>query len=633
MWRIMSEPSVEFVYPDPEFVHSDELPDPDALRAAAAADPVGFWEAEANELEWYQPWEKVLDDSEAPFYKWFTGAKTNIVHNAIDRHVHGPYKNKLALIWVGEDTTEHQTYSYFSLDREVTRMANIIKAMGVGKGDKVTIYLPRIPEIVFAMLACAKIGAVHSVIFAGFSADALSARIDDSESKLVITADGSWVNGGIFKLKDIVDEAIRFSPSVENVIVVKRTGHEVNMEPLRDHWYHDLTALPIANGPCPTEQLDAEDPLFILYTSGSTGAPKAILHTHGGYMVGTYSTLKYTFDIRDEDRWWCTADPGWITGHSYLVYGPMLAGATTFMYEGGPTYPNPNRWWQLIEFYGITTFYTAPTAIRSLMRFGEAWPNRHDLSSLRLLGSVGEPINPEAWHWFHRVIGKERCPIMDTWWQTETGMFQICPTPGAPLKPGSGGKPFFGQEAEILDEDGNPVPDGEEGFLVLKNPWPAMMRTLYKDPDRYVNTYWSKYPGRYLAGDSAKRDADGYFWVIGRTDDVIKVSGHRLGTAEVESALVSHPAVAEAAAVGLPHEVKGNAIHAFVVLRMGYEGSQQLAEELRKHVSVHLSPIAKPDWIDFADKLPKTRSGKIMRRVLKARALGQDEGDVTTLEE
>ena len=633
MWRIMSEPSVEFVYPDPEFVHSDELPDPDALRAAAAADPVGFWEAEANELEWYQPWEKVLDDSEAPFYKWFTGAKTNIVHNAIDRHVHGPYKNKLALIWVGENGSEHQTYSYFSLAREVTRMANIIKAMGVGKGDKVTIYLPRIPEIVFAMLACAKIGAVHSVIFAGFSADALSARIDDSESKLVITADGSWVNGGIFKLKDIVDEAIRFSPSVENVIVVKRTGHEVNMEPLRDHWYHDLTALPIANGPCPTEQLDAEDPLFILYTSGSTGAPKAILHTHGGYMVGTYSTLKYTFDIRDEDRWWCTADPGWITGHSYLVYGPMLAGATTFMYEGGPTYPNPNRWWQLIEFYGITTFYTAPTAIRSLMRFGEAWPNRHDLSSLRLLGSVGEPINPEAWHWFHRVIGKERCPIMDTWWQTETGMFQICPTPGAPLKPGSGGKPFFGQEAEILDEDGNPVPDGEEGFLVLKNPWPAMMRTLYKDPDRYVNTYWSKYPGRYLAGDSAKRDADGYFWVIGRTDDVIKVSGHRLGTAEVESALVSHPAVAEAAAVGLPHEVKGNAIHAFVVLRMGYEGSQQLAEELRKHVSVHLSPIAKPDWIDFADKLPKTRSGKIMRRVLKARALGQDEGDVTTLEE
>ena len=629
----MSEPGADLVYPDADFVHLDELPDPEALRAAAAADPVGFWADHARELEWFEPWDQVLDDSGAPFFKWFTGARTNIVHNAIDRHLDGPYKNKLALIWVGENGTDHLTYSYFSLNREVTQMANIIKAMGVGKGDRVTIYLPRIPEAVFAMLACAKIGAVHSVIFAGFSADALSSRIDDSESKLVITADGSWVNGGIFKLKDIVDEAIRFSPSVENVIVVKRTGQEVAMEPLRDHWYHELSALPIAKGPCPTEQLDAEDPLFILYTSGSTGAPKAILHTHGGYMVGTYATLKYTFDIRDSDRWWCTADPGWITGHSYLVYGPLLNGATTFMYEGGPTYPTPNRWWQLIEYYGITTFYTAPTAIRSLMRFGEAWPNRHDLSSLRLLGSVGEPINPEAWHWFHRVIGKGRCPIMDTWWQTETGMFQIAPTPGMPLKPGSGGKPFFGQEAEIVDEQGNPVPDGEEGFLVLKNPWPAMMRTLYKDPDRYVSTYWSKYPGRYLAGDSARRDADGYFWVIGRTDDVIKVSGHRLGTAEVESALVSHPAVAEAAAIGLPHEVKGNAIHAFVVLRVGFEGSPELAEDLRKHVSTHLSPIAKPDWIDFPDKLPKTRSGKIMRRVLKARALGQDEGDITTLEE
>ena len=463
--------------------------------------------------------------------------------------------------------------------------------------------------------------------------EAIAARIDDSESKLVITADGSFVNGTVFPLKDIVDQAVRSSPTVENVVVVKRAGNPVKMDALRDHWYHDLTALPVAKGPCATESMDAEDTLFILYTSGSTGKPKAILHTHGGYMVGTYTTLKYVFDIRDEDRWWCTADPGWITGHSYVVYGPLLAGATVFMFEGGPTYPYPNRWWQLIEYYGVSTFYTAPTAIRSLMRFGEAWPNRHDLSSLRLLGSVGEPINPEAWHWFHRVIGKDKCPIMDTWWQTETGMFQICPVPSMPLKPGSGGKPFFGQEAEILDEAGNPVPDGEEGFLVLKNPWPAMLRTLYKDDERYVNTYWSKYPGKYLAGDSARRDADGYFWIIGRTDDVIKVSGHRLGTAEVESALVSHPAVAEAAAIGLPHDVKGNAIHAFVVLRLGHEPSPTLAEELRKHVAQHLSPIAKPDWIDFPDKLPKTRSGKIMRRVLKARALGQDEGDVTTLEE
>ncbi len=614
--------------PDPTFGPEDL-----ALRAAAAADPVGFWADRASELEWYRPWDKVLDDSNPPFFKWFTGAKTNIVHNCIDRHLSGPYKNKLALIWVGENGTDYQTFSYFSLNREVNKMANVLKAMGVGKSDRVTIYLPRIPEVVFAMLACAKLGAVHSVVFAGFSADALADRIDDSESKVVITADGSWVNGGIFKLKDIVDSAIRFSPSVENVIVVKRTGHEVTMDPLRDHWYADLTALPIANGPCPTEQMDAEDPLFILYTSGSTGKPKAILHTHGGYMVGTYTTLKYTFDIRDEDRWWCTADPGWITGHSYLVYGPLLNGATSFMFEGGPTYPYPNRWWQLIEYYGITTFYTAPTAIRSLMRFGEAWPNRHDLSSLRLLGSVGEPINPEAWQWLHRVVGKERCPIMDTWWQTETGMFQITPVPSMPLKPGSAGKPFYGQEAEILNEAGEPVPDGEEGFLVLKNPWPAMLRTLYKDDERYVSTYWSKYPGKYLAGDSARRDEDGYFWVIGRTDDVIKVSGHRLGTAEVESALVSHPAVAEAAAIGLPHEVKGNAIHVFVVLRMGFEPSQELAEDLRKHVSVHLSPIAKPDGVDFADKLPKTRSGKIMRRVLKARALGQDEGDLSTMEE
>ena len=614
--------------PDPSFGPEDT-----ELRAAAAADPVGFWADRAAELEWYQPWDTVLDDSNPPFYKWFTGAKTNIVHNCIDRHLSGPYKNKLALIWVGENGTDYQTFSYFSLNREVMKMANVMKAMGISKGDRVTIYLPRIPEVVFAMLACAKLGAVHSVVFAGFSADALADRIDDSESKVVITADGSWVNGGIFKLKDIVDQAIRFSPSVENVIVVKRTGHEVTMDPLRDHWYHDLTALPIAKGKCATEQLDAEDPLFILYTSGSTGKPKAILHTHGGYMVGTYTTLKYTFDIKDEDRWWCTADPGWITGHSYLVYGPLLNGATSFMFEGGPTYPYPNRWWQLIEYYGITTFYTAPTAIRSLMRFGEAWPNRHDLSSLRLLGSVGEPINPEAWEWLHRVVGKDQCPIMDTWWQTETGSFQITPVPSLPLKPGSGGKPFFGQDAEVLDEKGNPVPDGQEGFLVLKNPWPAMMRTLYQDPDRYVKTYWSTYPGKYLTGDSARRDADGYFWIIGRTDDVIKVSGHRLGTAEVESAFVSHPAVAEAAAIGLPHEVKGNMIHAYVVLRVGWAPSEDLEDELRQHISMHLSPIAKPDHIEFVDALPKTRSGKIMRRLLKARAQGLPEGDISTLEE
>ncbi len=620
-------------YPSDEVVEQANIPDWDEMAQFALKNLEGFWAERAEELEWFEKWDKVLDDSNKPFFKWFTGAKTNIVHNCLDRHVKTWRKNKLALIWVSEDGKEERTFSYYSLNREVNRFANIIKAMGVTKGERVTIYLPRIPEIVFAMLACAKIGAIHSVVFAGFSVDALKGRIDDSASKLVITADGSWINGKIFELKRTVDDAIKTCPSVENVIVVRRTGHEVPMEASRDHWYHDILALPIANGKCPTEELDAEDPLYILYTSGSTGKPKAILHTHGGYMVGTYTTLKYVFDLKDDDRWWCAADPGWVTGHSYIIYGPLIMGATSFMFEGGPTYPYPNRWWQMVERYGITVLYTAPTAIRGLMRFGEAWPNKHDLSSLRLLGSVGEPINPEAWKWYYDVIGKSKAPIMDTWWQTETGMFMITPTPVVPLKPGSGTRPFFGQEAEILDENGKPVPDGEEGYLVLKNPWPSMLRTVYGDDERYINQYWSKYPGKYMTGDSAKRDKDGYFWIIGRVDDVIKVSGHRLGTAEIESALVSHPAVAESAAIGLPHEVKGQAIHCFVLLRAGFAGSPELAEELRQHVSMHLSPIAKPEEIMFVDKLPKTRSGKIMRRVLKARAQGLPEGDISTLEE
>jgi len=505
--------------------------------------------------------------------------------------------------------------------------------MGIKKGDRVTIYLPRIPEIVISMLACAKIGAIHSVVYGGFSVESLHGRILDSHSKVAITADGGWLNGKIVKLKDILDEALQRSPSVEHVIVVKRTGQDVCMDTERDLWYHDLMALPIASPKCETEVMDAEDPLYILYTSGTTGKPKAILHTHGGYMVGIYATLHDVFDIRDEDRWWCTADPGWVTGHSYMVYGPLLNGATSFMYEGAPSYPYPNRWWQLIEKYSLSILYTAPTAIRGLMRFGEAWPNRHDLSSLRLLGSVGEPINPEAWKWYHHVIGKDHCPIMDTWWQTETGMFMITPTPVVPLKPGSGTRTFFGAQAEIVDEEGKPVPDGEEGFLVLNKPWPAMLRGIYGDPERYVSQYWSKYPGKYMTGDSARRDRDGYFWIIGRVDDVIKVSGYRLGTAEIESALVSHPAVAEAAAIGLPHDVKGTAIHTFVILRTGYTPSDELKEELRKHVGHEMGPIAKPEEIVFVDKLPKTRSGKIMRRVLKARAQGLPEGDVSTLEE
>jgi len=623
----------EVYYPSEEVVAQARLKDWDALAEKASKDLQGFWADEANELEWFKKWDKVLDDSNKPFFKWFVGAKTNIVHNAIDRHLKTHHKNKLALIWESEDGKLERSFSYYALNREVSRFANIIKAMGITKGERVTIYMGRVPEIAFAMLACAKIGAIHSVVFGGFSVDSLQGRIEDSQSKLVITMDGSYNNGKVVELKRTVDEALKRCPSVENVIVVKRIGHEVPMEAGRDHWYHDMLALPIANGKCATEVLDAEDPLYILYTSGSTGKPKAILHTHGGYMVGIYTTMKYVFDIKEEDRWWCAADPGWVTGHSYIVYGPLLNGATSFMFEGGPTFPYPNRWWQCVERYGITILYTAPTAIRGLMRFGEAWPNKHDLSSLRLLGTVGEPINPEAWKWYYRVIGKERCPIMDTWWQTETGMFMITPTPSVPLKPGSGTRPFFGQEAEIVDEQGNPTPDDSEGYLVIKNPWPAMLRTIYGDPDRYVNQYWSKYPGKYMTGDSAKRDKDGYFWIIGRVDDVIKVSGHRLGTAEVESALVSHPAVAEAAAIGLPHEVKGQAIYTFVLLRSGFAGSPELAEELRQHVATHMGPIARPEEVKFVDKLPKTRSGKIMRRVLKARAQGLPEGDISTLEE
>ena len=622
----------EVFYPSAEVIANARVKDWDALARRAREDLEGFWGAEAQELEWYRKWDKVLDESNKPFFKWFAGGQTNIALYCLDRHQKTWRKNKLSLVWVGE-RGDVRTYSYFALNRDVSKFANVLKAMGVKKSDRVTIYMPRVPEIVIAMLACAKIGAVHSVVYGGFSQDALQGRIEDSESKVVVTADGGFMNGKVVELKKTVDEAVRRCPTVETVIVVKRTAHEVRMEAGRDYWYHDLMKLPLATGACPTEVMDAYDPLYILYTSGTTGKPKAITHCHGGYMVGIHSTLKYVFDLKDEDRWWCAADPGWVTGHSYIVYGPLLCGATTFMYEGAPSYPYPNRWWHLVEKYGITVLYTAPTAIRGLMRFGESWPNRHDLSSLRLLGSVGEPINPEAWKWYHRVIGKGRCPIMDTWWQTETGMFMITPGPVVPLKPGSGTRPFFGQDAEILDDSGKPVPDGEEGYLVLKRPWPAMMTTIFKDPNRYVKQYWSKYPGKYMAGDSAKRDKDGYFWIIGRTDDVIKVSGYRLGTAEIESALVSHPAVAEAAVIGLPHEVKGQTIHAYCLLRQGYKGSDDLAEEVKSHVATHLGPIVRPEKITFVDTLPKTRSGKIMRRVLKARALGMPEGDVSTLEE
>ncbi len=608
--------------------------DYDKLRDEANRDIEAFWEARARELEWYAPWTQVLDASQAPFYKWFVGAKTNIVHNALDRHQNNATRNKLAFVWEGEDGTV-RTFSYHALNREVCVFANVLRSMGVQKGDRVTIYLPRIPELPIAMLACAKVGAVHSVVYGGFSVEALHGRIEDSESRVLITADGGYMRGKIVPLKEIADEAVNRAGVVEHVIVIRRTGEKVHMEPDRDYYYDDLMNLPIAKsvGKNNTEVMDAEDPLFLLYTSGTTGKPKAILHTHGGYQVGTATTLQYCFDIRPEDRYWCAADPGWITGHSYIVYAPLILGATSIIYEGAPTHPYPDRWWKIVEKYGVNILYTAPTAIRGLMRFGESWPNRRDLSSLRLLGSVGEPINPEAWRWYHRVIGRERCPIIDTWWQTETGMFMITPVPSYPLKPGSGTKPFPGIGAEILDEDGEPVKAGEEGKLVLTRPWPAMMRTIYKDPDRYVKQYWSTYPGKYLTGDSARVDEDGYFWIIGRMDDVIKVSGYRLGTAEIESALVSHPSVSEAAAIGIPHEVKGNVIYTYVMLKAGFQPSPELAEELVEHVGREVGPIAKPAKVDFVAALPKTRSGKIMRRVLKARAQGLPEGDLSTLEE
>jgi acetyl-CoA synthetase len=611
--------------------HIKSIQDYEALYKHAQDDPESFWASMAQELDWSKPWEKVLE-WDPPFAKWFIGGRTNIAHNCLDRHLTTARKNKAAIIWEGEPGDE-RILTYQALHREVCKFANVLKQIGVKTGDRVAIYMPMVPELPIAMLACARIGATHSVVFGGFSADALRDRINDAQAKVVVTADGGYRRGGEIPLKPAVDEAIQQTPSIEHVIVYRRTGSQVHMEPGRDHWWHELMAN--ASEECPAEALDAEHPLYILYTSGTTGRPKGIVHTTGGYMLGTYLTAKWVFDLKEEDTYWCTADIGWVTGHSYIVYGPLANGATSLMYEGAPNWPEWDRFWRIIDKYQVNVFYTAPTAIRAFVRAGEQWPRKHKLTSLRLLGTVGEPINPEAWMWYHRVIGQERCPIVDTWWQTETGMIMITPLPGAtPTKPGSATRPFPGIIADVVSRDGQSVPPNAGGYLVIKRPWPAMLRTIYGDPERYTRQYWSDIPGVYFTGDGARRDENGYFWIMGRVDDVVNVSGHRLGTMEVESALVSHPLVAEAAVVGRPDEIKGQAIAAFVTLESGRTPTDVLKQELRQHVAKEIGAFARPDDIRFTDALPKTRSGKIMRRLLREIASGDEvRGDVTTLED
>jgi acetyl-CoA synthetase len=602
-----------------------------ALYDESVNDPDAFWGRVAKELHWFEPWDKVLE-WDAPHAKWFVGGKTNLSYNCLDRHLDGPRADKVAILWEGEPG-DVRKITYRELHADVCRFANVLKGLGVTSGDRVCIYMPMVPELPVAMLACARIGAAHSIVFGGFSANALVDRITDANAKVVITADGGWRRGSVVPLKQAVDEALPRTPSVESVICLKRTGNAVTMKEGLDHWWHDL--MDGASADCPAEALDSEHLLYILYTSGTTGKPKGIVHTTGGYMVGTYLTSKYVFDLRDDDVYWCTADIGWVTGHSYIVYGILANGQTTMMYEGAPNHPGPDRFWELCEKHGVTVFYTAPTAIRTFIKWGDEHPGKHDLSKLRLLGTVGEPINPEAWMWYRRVIGGERCPIVDTWWQTETGAIMITPLPGAtPTKPGSATLPFFGVVPDVVNEDGTSVESPGGGLLILRRPWPSMLRTIYGDDARYREQYWSTIEGCYFTGDGAHRDADGYFWIKGRIDDVLNVSGHRLGTAELESALVSHPRVAEAAVVGFPHELKGEGIAAFVTPCGEGALDDDLRDELKKHVVKEIGALARPEQIRFSDALPKTRSGKIMRRLLRDIAAGREElGDTTTLED
>ena len=597
-------------------------------------DTEGFWGELADEnLDWYEKWDKVLDsDFKEAKHQWFVGGKLNVCCNCLDRHVKTWRRNKAAIIWEG-DIGDSRVLTYQQLHREVCKFANVLKKAGVQKGDRVSIYLPMIPELCISMLACARIGAIHSVVFGGFSAEALRDRMLDCQPKVLVCCDGYYRGGKVIRSKDNADQALDACPDVKKVIVVNRANIGVNMKERRDYWWHDEMASYDSKPTCDAEVMDAEDPLFILYTSGSTGKPKGVMHTQAGYLLYAMMTTKLVFDLKEEDTYWCTADIGWVTGHSYVLYGPLGLGGTSVVFEGVPSYPHPDRFWDIVEKYRVSVFYTAPTAIRAVMREGDEWPNKHDLSSLRVLASVGEPINPEAWMWYYNVIGKGKCPIMDTWWQTETGGFMITPLPAVTaLKPGSATFPFFGIEPAVLREDGSTAGVNEGGYLVIKRPWPGLMRGVYGSPERFKETYFVQFPGVYNSGDGARVDDDGYYWLMGRIDDVINVSGHRLGTAEVESALVSHPNVAEAAVVGMPHELKGQGIYAYVTLNIDVSGSDDLRKELVKHVRKEIGPIATPDVIQFADALPKTRSGKIMRRILVKIARGETElGDTSTL--
>jgi acetyl-CoA synthetase len=615
--------------PSEEFKKRASWNDP-AIYDRAAQDPEAFWADQAQHLDWFAPWQKVLEWN-APWAKWFVDAKLNVTYNCVDRHAHSARRNKAAIIWEGEPG-DSRVLTFGMLEREVNRFANALKSLGVAKGDRVAIYMGMVPELAIAMLACAKIGAAHSVVFGGFSAEALRERINDAKAKVVITADGAWRRGTVVPLKASVDDALTGTPTIEKVVVYERVGKavQISMKPGRDLWWHELVAS--ASDECMAEPMDAEDMLFILYTSGTTGKPKGVVHTTAGYLLGASTTHRYVFDIKEDDVYWCTADIGWVTGHSYIVYGPLANGTTTVMYEGTPDFPDRGRFWSIIDKYGANILYTAPTAIRTFMRWGKQWPAKYKLSSLRLIGTVGEPINPEAWIWYHETIGHGRCPIVDTWWQTETGSILISPLPGiTATKPGSATRPMPGIVAEVVDAEGKPVAAGGGGYLVLSKPWPSMLRTVYGDPERYVQNYWSRYPGKYFTGDGCKLDDDGYFWLLGRVDDVMNVSGHRISTYEVESALVDHTSVAEAAVIGKTHEIKGQGISAFVTLKEGIQSGDALKQELMNHVARKIGSIARPDDIFFTAELPKTRSAKIMRRLLRDIAEGRILGDTTTL--